>query len=254
VSGLGVGRGYFGDPALTAERFVPDPFGAPGTRMYRTGDLVRRRRDGDLQYLGRADQQVKIHGFRIELGEIEVVLERHPWVGEAAVVAREEAPGDPRLVAYVTLRDVPSCAVQPSAGSLPELRPYAARSLPEFMVPSAYVVLDALPRTAGGKLDRARLPPPAPPSTSGVYTAPRTPLEESLVGLWTALLLGGAPGVEDNFFALGGHSLLATQLLSRVRKLYGVELTVRQLFDHPTIAELALLIEDAVLDQIERGE
>ncbi|HEX8273688.1 MAG TPA: amino acid adenylation domain-containing protein [Longimicrobiaceae bacterium] len=236
IGGAGVARGYHGRPVLTAERFVPDAFSAePGARTYRTGDRVRWLASGELEYLGRADGQVKVRGFRIEPGEIESRLLDHPDVREAAVVAREDAPGEPRLVAYVV------GAAAPEA-----LRAHLRRSLPEYMVPGALVALDRLPLTANGKLDRAALPAPEPGPGGERFVAPRTPVEEVLAGIWAEVLGVGRVGAADGFFELGGHSLLATRAVSRVRRLFGVELPLRALFEAPTVAGLAGRVEAAL--------
>ncbi len=234
VGGAGVARGYLGRPELTAERFVPDPFGAEaGARLYRTGDRVRWSAAGGMEYLGRLDEQVKIRGFRIEPGEIEAVLGRHPAVREALVAVREDVPGDRRLVAYVVSEEEPTSA---------ELRAYLQERLPEHMVPSALVVLERLPLTAHGKTDRRALPAPEQ-ETAAAYTAPRTPTEEVLAGIWSDVLGVERVGSGDEFFELGGHSLLATRVASRVRRAFGVELPLRALFEAPTVAALAARID-----------
>ncbi|WP_438040318.1 amino acid adenylation domain-containing protein [Sorangium sp. So ce128] len=236
VTGIGVGRGYLNDPARTAEAFVPDPFGgAPGARMYRTGDLGRRLADGTLEFAGRRDHQVKIRGFRIELGEIEARLARHPEVREAVVTVREERTSGKRLVAYVV--------GEGGATPAPErLRDFLKEALPDYMVPPVFVALPALPLTPNGKVDRKALPAPEAPAVdagSAAAGAPTTPTEEALAGIWAEVLGIERVPVHAGFFELGGHSLLATQVVSRVRKALGVELPLRSLFDHPTVAELA---------------
>jgi amino acid adenylation domain-containing protein len=233
IGGTGVVRGYLRRPGLTAERFVPDPFGAPGSRLYRTGDRVRRRADGALAFGGRVDFQVKLRGFRIELGEVESALRAHPDVGAAVALVREDAPGDARLVAYVTARD---------GGAAPagaELRAHLRRRLPEYMVPQAFVALDALPLTPNGKVDRRALPAPDARAEERPYTAPRTPEEAVLAEIWREVLRLERVGLEDDFFELGGHSLLATQVLSRVRRELEVELPLRTLFEASTVRALA---------------
>jgi amino acid adenylation domain-containing protein len=234
VGGAGVTRGYLGRPGLTAERFVPDPFsGEAGARLYRTGDRVRWRADGAIDFLGRLDHQVKVRGFRIELGEIEAALRRHESVTGCAVVAREDAPGDRRLVAYIV-----------GEAEAEELRAHLRRSLPDYMVPASFVMLDALPLTPNGKLDRKALPAPELGSADDGYVAPRTPVEEVLAGIWAEVLRLERVGVEENFFELGGHSLLATRVVSRVRQVFGVEVPLRALFEGPTVAELAGRVEE----------
>ncbi|HZW29206.1 MAG TPA: amino acid adenylation domain-containing protein, partial [Isosphaeraceae bacterium] len=239
IGGAGVARGYLGRPGLTAERFVPDPFGdEPGGRLYRTGDLARWRPDGNLEYLGRADRQVKIRGYRVEPGEVEEALARHPAVRETAVVAREDAPDARRLIAYLTLRaDSP-------APSTSELRQFLRRTLPEPMIPSAFVVLEAMPLTPNGKVDRQALPAPdrARPELGQAYVAPRTPVEEVLAGIWAGVLGVDRVGAHDNFFELGGDSLLSLQVITRAGR-SGLGLTPRLLFQHPTIAALAAALE-----------
>ncbi len=232
AGGIGVARGYLGRPALTAERFVPDPFAAePGARMYRTGDRVRWTPAGEVEYLGRTDFQLKVNGFRIEPGEIEAALETHPAVRRAIVIAREGAGGS-RLVGYVVADEAPAAA---------ELRGHLKARLPDYMVPAAFVPLDALPLTRTGKLDRRALPAPQPDGDS--YVTPRTRSEEILAGVYAEVLGTDRVGAHDDFFALGGHSLLATRLVSRVRQGFGVELPLRALFDHPTVEGLASAVD-----------
>ncbi|HST60536.1 MAG TPA: AMP-binding protein, partial [Longimicrobium sp.] len=233
IGGVQVARGYQGRAAMTAERFVPDPFSAEGgARLYRTGDRARWRADGAIEYLGRLDFQVKVRGFRIELGEIESVLRAHESVADCVVVARADA-GETRLVAYVV-----------GDSEAEALRAHVRRSLPEYMVPSAFVLLDALPLTANGKLDRNLLPAPELGSADEKYVAPRTPMEEVLAGIWAEVLRLERVGLEDSFFELGGHSLLATRVVSRIRELFGVELPLRALFEGPTVGELAVRVEE----------
>ncbi|WP_067504355.1 amino acid adenylation domain-containing protein [Actinoplanes sp. TFC3] len=230
VAGTHLARGYVGRPGLTSERFVANPFGPPGTRMYRTGDLVRWRHNGLIEFIGRADQQVKLRGYRIEPGEIETVLLHADGVGQAAVIAHAERPGDKRLIGYV----VPS---EDSTVDTTTLRRTVAAALPEYMVPSAIIILDSLPLTAHGKLDRAALPTPRPQSQES-GRQPRTPAEEALCTLFADVLDLPQVTIDDNFFHLGGHSLLATRLVSRIRKDLGADVTVRDIFETPTVAEL----------------
>jgi acyl carrier protein len=249
VGGAGVTRGYAGRPGLTAERFVPDPFGAAGGRLYRTGDRVRWSARGELEFLGRVDEQVKLRGFRIEPGEIEGALRRSEGVADCVVVAREDVPGETRLVAYV-VGDVEAAV----------LREHLLRELPEHMVPAAFVFLDALPLTPNGKVDRKALPAPEYAAGADRYVAPRTPVEEVLAGIWAEVLKVERVGVTESFFELGGHSLLATLMVARVQQLYGVEVQLRAIFDEPTVEELArhvdsaLEVMDAELAQVDPDE
>ncbi len=232
LGGAGLARGYLNRPDLTAHVFVPDPFSARGgERLYRTGDLARYRADGQLEYLGRIDNQVKVRGFRIELGEIETAIKKHPHVSEALVLVREDEPGDRRLVAYV----VPDRDVSES-----QLKRHLEERLPDYMVPAMFVELAELPLTPNGKVDRRRLPAPRSEAQAlDEFVAPRTDLEELLAGIWAEVLKVSRVGVNDNFFELGGHSLLAVSMISRVRDALGVQLKVRSLFEAPTVARLA---------------
>ncbi len=232
VGGAGLARGYLNRAELTAERFMPDPFvGEPGARLYRTGDLARRLVNGDIEYLGRADEQVKLRGYRIELGEIESVLAGHQMVREAIVMLREDSPGTKQLVAYVTTVD--------PALQMSELRRHLSERVPEYMVPSSFLMLDALPRTPNGKIDRRALPAPVEEHDTELFIAPRTPVEEVLAGIFIELLGVEQIGIYENFFDLGGHSLMAAQLLSRLRASFQLELPLPLIFEKPTIAELA---------------
>ncbi|MGW0859505.1 amino acid adenylation domain-containing protein, partial [Streptomyces sp. NPDC002690] len=234
VAGRGVARGYRGRPALTAGRFVADPHGPRGARMYRTGDLVRWTARGEIEYVGRVDGQVKLRGYRIEPAEIESTLLADPGVRAASVLVREDIPGDRRLVAYVV----------PVAGTALDdtvLARRVGRALPAYMVPSVFVTLEALPLNPNGKVDRRALP--APPAATTTGRAPRTAYEEVLAGLFADVLGVAAVGADDNFFSLGGHSLLATRLTGRVRAALGTELGLRALFDHPTVASLAAVLD-----------
>ncbi len=247
IGGAGLARGYLDRPELTAERFVPDPWsGDSGARLYLTGDRVRRLVDGNLDFLGRADHQVKVRGFRIELGEIEAVLASAPGVSEAAVLVREDRPGDRRLVAYVVLAPEAGESAERTA-ALRRLGEALERRLPAYMVPHDFVVLAALPLSTNGKVDRRALAsrPPETVLGDGESMAPRTPLEARLAAIWAGVLGRERVGVLDNFFALGGHSLLATRLVSWVRQDLGVELPLRAVFEAPTVAALAVRIAAA---------
>jgi amino acid adenylation domain-containing protein len=241
IGGDGLARGYLDRPELTAEKFIPHPFGAElGSRLYRTGDRVRALPSGDVEFLGRIDHQVKVRGYRIELGEVEAVLGRHPAVRDGVVLAREDLPGEKRLVAYVVSGEEPA----PGSG---ELRSFLRQTLPDYMVPSAFVPLASLPLTPNGKIDRSALPPPdgARPELEDGFVAPRTPLEKVLVGIWCELLEMNRVGVHDNFFELGGHSLLATQMVWRVQDILQVDVPLRSLFQAPTVSEQANVIAES---------
>jgi amino acid adenylation domain-containing protein len=241
VGGIAVARGYLNQPQLTEERFVKDPFTTdPRARMYRTGDLGRWMSDGNIEYLGRNDSQVKIRGHRIELGGIEAQLTSYEHVREAAVIVSEEEDGQKRLVAYVTLK---------KATSATELREFLARRLPEYMVPSAYVVVDSLPLTPSGKLDRRALSATqASVLTLREYQAPQGEEEETLAAVWRELLRVERVGRDDNFFELGGNSLLALRLVIRIRSRYAVKLPLPQIFALPTLVGLAKFIAEALVD------
>jgi amino acid adenylation domain-containing protein len=241
VGGDNLARGYLDRPGLTAEKFVPHPYTRlGGARLYRTGDRARYRADGDIEFLGRLDHQVKVRGFRIELGEIEAVLCQHAAVRDAVVLTPADARGDKRLVAYVVMQPGEVLAAESVRGHLRE-------RLPEYMIPSAFVTLERLPLTPAGKLDRRALPEPAAAvAPGGRHVAARTPVEEAVAGVWAEVLGVERVGVHDNFFDLGGHSLLATQAVSRIRATFGVELALRSLFETPTPAGLAACVEGAL--------
>jgi amino acid adenylation domain-containing protein/non-ribosomal peptide synthase protein (TIGR01720 family) len=248
IGGAGVSRGYFQRPSLAAEKFMPDPFSAePGARLYRTGDRARYLPDGDIEFLGRVDNQIKLRGFRIEPGEIEAVLSQSPHVRENVVVLREDAPGHRRLVAYLVAEP------QTSPG-IDELRNFAAGKLPDYMVPSAFVQMPALPLTPNGKIDRRALPLPEEvrPEAKKKFVAPRNEIEEMLAEIWSKVLRVKHPGVHDNFFTLGGDSILSIQIIARANQA-GLRLTPRQLFQHQTIAELAEVIDTAPATGNEQG-
>jgi acyl carrier protein len=235
AGGDGLARGYLNDPNLTAEKFIPNPFRL-GSLLYRTGDFARYRSDGNIEFLGRIDNQVKIRGYRVELGEIESVLKLHPAAREAVVVAQEDVPGDRRLVAYVAPA---SAAAQAGA-----LREFLKERLPAYMLPSAFVFIDAFPLTPNGKLDRNALPPPDGRSREfdGSYVAPRTPMEEVLARIWCEVLNLTQVGIHDNFFEIGGHSLLAVQLQLQIRRVLEIEVPLAAIYRWPTIEGIALSI------------
>ncbi|MEH2193291.1 MAG: non-ribosomal peptide synthase/polyketide synthase, partial [Nostoc sp.] len=237
IGGVALAQGYLNRPELTQEKFIPNPFGEErGSKLYKTGDLARYLPDGNIEYLGRIDNQVKIRGFRIELGEIETVLSQYPHLQASCAIAREDIPGNKSLVAYIVSQKEQTFTIS-------DLRGFLKSKLPEYMVPSAIVILEALPFTPGGKIDRRALPVPDLHSQlSDKYVAPRSPNEELLAQIWAHVLKVEQVGIYDNFFELGGHSLLATQLVSRIRNIFKVELPLRELFAAPTVAELAHLI------------
>ncbi len=246
IGGVGVARGYLDRPGLTAERFVPDPLsGEPGARLYRTGDRVKSLPDGRLLFLGRFDDQVKLHGYRIEPGEIEAALVAHPAVAEALVVMHGGAAEEGRLVAYVL----------PAAGSSPaarELRQYLRLRLPAYLVPATFVVVGVWPLTPTGKVDRRALPAPEQPAVQGDYAAPRTPVEAALAEIWAALLGVERVGIHDNFFELGGDSLLSLQIIAQAGSA-GLHLTPRQFLEHQSVAELAQVCEQSIVIQAEQA-
>ncbi|MBV9791121.1 MAG: non-ribosomal peptide synthetase, partial [Chloroflexi bacterium] len=265
LGGIGLARGYGNRPDLTAARFVPNPFSSvAGSRLYRTGDLACYRADGNIEFLGRIDHQVKLRGLRIELGEIEAALRQHPALAEAVVLVREDTPGDQSLVAYVTenleprtknlgdASDGSRFLVAQGAPGSSELRAFLAKSLPAYMVPNSFVRLDEMPLTPSGKIDRSALLSIQSSSLQlQSYTAPQTPVEEVLVSIWTEVLklppradLPGL-GVHDHFFTLGGHSLLAMQVIFRAHEVFQVDLTLQHLFEAPTIHQFAEVIEKA---------
>jgi len=239
IGGVQVGRGYWRRPELTNERFIPDPFGASG-RLYRTGDVVRWLPDGVLEYLGRTDQQVKVRGFRIELGEIESVIAEDLRVKQVAVIAREDVPGDQRLIGYISARDGEHLQIA-------DLRAQLSKRLPEYMVPSDFQQLDEFPLTPNGKVDRKALPALERVHPVGAqehqYEQPRTDVESAVVAMWEEVLRVPRVGINDNFFELGGHSLLAAGVMTRVRERYSIALPLRTIFEAPTVAAFANRIE-----------
>jgi amino acid adenylation domain-containing protein len=254
IGGDGVGRGYLRRPELTAERFVADPFsGEEGARMYRTGDVGRWRGDGNIEFLGRNDEQVKIRGFRIELGEIEARLSEHEGVQEAVVLAREDMPGDKRLVAYYT--SSPAADTEQEGVGAEQLRAHLAAKLPEYMVPAAYVRMERMPLTANGKLDRKSLPAPGVEAYGMKgYEEPQGETERVLAAIWSELLKVERVGREDNFFELGGHSLLAVKLMQQIQTRLGVKISLLEVFTSPRLCLLAERIVIAELAQFDQTD
>ncbi|WP_218776813.1 non-ribosomal peptide synthetase, partial [Nostoc sp. T09] len=239
IGGIGLARGYLNRPELTREKFIPHPFGSEaGSRLYKTGDLARYLPDGNIEFLGRIDHQVKIRGFRIELGEIEAAIAQHPLVQQAVLIVREDIPGNKRLVAYIVAKSQP-------APTTSEWRSFLKQSLPEYMIPNAYVVIETVPLTPNGKVDRRalRAPETASVNLATNYVAPRTTTQQAIAAIWSQVLGVEKIGINDNFFELGGHSLLATQAISRIRQTLTVEIALQSLFAQPTIAQLAQFIE-----------
>jgi len=249
IGGAGVAPGYLNRPALTAEKFVPDPFDDnPDARLYKTGDRACYLADGRLAFLGRIDEQIEIRGYRIEPNEVVAALNRHPAVRASLVVAREDTPDDRRLVAYIV--PFPGARAETTAGAL---RDFLGTQLPDYMAPAAFVWLEQLPLTPNGKVDRAALPAPdaANMAPDTPHVSPRTPVEQRLAEIVAALLNLERVGVDDNFFLLGGHSLLGAQVIARIRDTFGVELSLRGLFDAPTVAELAAEVERLILAMLD---
>jgi acyl carrier protein len=247
IGGVGLARGYRNRPDLTAERFVPHPFSKePDSRLYKTGDIVCFLPDGEIAFLGRIDDQVKIRGCRVEPDEVVTALNRHPMVQASVVAAREDALGNKCLVAYV----VPKQEVRLTAKIL---RDFLLLSLPQYMVPGIFYRLDSLPLTASGKIDRNAVPPPtqADQFSDDEYIAPQTPVEQRMTGMLASLLGLERVGINDNFFLLGGNSLLGAQVIARVRDTFDVDLSLLDLFDHPTVAELSAEIEQLLISTLE---
>lgn len=246
LAGAGLARGYLNRPDLTAEKFVPNPFSVRGgERMYRTGDRVRWRADGDLEFMGRLDDQVKIRGFRIELGEIEAALREHGGVRQAVVIAREDETRDRRLVAYFVPEQVDEKSENGSRRAeqrISELREHLLGKLPEYMMPSAYVQLEELPLNRNGKIDRKNLPQPDKDTPGQEYVGPRSATEETLCRIWQEVLRREHVGIHDNFFKIGGHSLLAARVAARMRESFKLDIPLRRMFESPTIAQLAEVI------------
>lgn len=247
IGGDGVGRGYLERPDLTAERFIPDAFSKKeGCRLYKTGDLARRRTDGRIEFHGRLDHQVKVRGYRIELGEIETTIGRYPGVRQAVVLARDDDSGGKRLVSYIVGEEGAQLTTN-------DIRRFAQGTLPLYMVPAAFVLLDSMPLTPNGKIDRSALPAPekAHLDTETAYVAPRTPPEGMLADIWSEILGVEKVGIYDNFFALGGHSLMVTQVVNRIWETFQVKLAIRSVFDSPTVAALTRTIAQALIEQVD---
>jgi amino acid adenylation domain-containing protein len=246
IGGSGLARGYRNRPDLTARLFVSNPFGPPGSRLYRTGDMATCLPDGQIAFLGRTDDQVKIRGYRIELDEIMMAINRHPNIQESVAVAWEDGPGDKRLISYIVLR-------QGQEVTEDELREFLLLNVPDYMVPSNFYRIDALPQTSSGKIDRKALPSPTEATSLGTYeyVAPRTPIEVKLTSLLAALLHTDRVGVSDNFFLVGGNSLLGAQVIARLRDAFGIELSLLALFNHPTVSELATEIEQLLVAKLD---
>jgi acyl carrier protein len=245
IGGDCLARGYINRPELTAERFIPNPF-VPGARLYKTGDLGRYFADGNIEFLGRKDQQVKIRGFRIELGEIEAVLAEHPLVQECVAAMRDDGGEEKQLVAFIVPRATPRVTST-------EVRRFLRERLPDYMVPTAYVTLTALPLTANGKVDRKALLAPTAAMLlpeEGQEARQLTPVQEAVSEIWRNVLGVESVGLHDDFFDLGGHSVLVTQITSRVRQVFDVELSMRHLFGAPTVADLAEIIEERLNEQL----
>jgi acyl carrier protein len=245
IGGPGLARGYFNRPELTAEKFIPDPFShEPGARLYRAGDLARYGPSGNIEFLGRVDDQVKIHGYRIELGDIKAVLDQHRSICESLVTVYEGL-GAKAVAAYVVFNEGAEVTIA-------DLRGHIKKRLPEYMIPSAFVTLDSLPRLPNGKINRKALPAPDKTALEAktVYEPPTTPFEKEMAEIWARLLGVEQIGTRDSFFDLGGHSLLATQLVARVYDVFQVSIPLRSIFEKPTIVELALIIEEELIREI----
>ncbi|MFJ8147806.1 amino acid adenylation domain-containing protein [Streptomyces sp. NPDC096048] len=249
VGGTGVARGYANRPDLTAERFLPDPFGPPGARVYRTGDRVRRRADGNVEFLGRYDDQVKIRGYRVELGEVRAVLAGHPAVREAFLTVHASDNGEQQLVAYYVAEPQPGTDPGPGGDLAGTLAAHCARLLPDYMVPAVWTPLDALPLNANGKVDRRALPAPGTDSGPADRVPPSGPVEERIAEIWTELL-GTEAGAHDNFFHVGGNSILAIRLISRIQEEFEIDFAVRTVFEGPTVARLAATVEERIKAEI----